>query len=234
MGIVHDRYKQLKPELHYLCDEAVLAQAWKKSHSYIRSHNWYADTLELDCSAVNLEKRIKEWATQLRELTYSSSDMRMVPAPKTDHWTFYKPEKCEDWKWGPKQKNGSSECKELRPLAHLTIQDQTVATTIMLCLADAIETEQCSTDPEKKHSVYSYGNRLFCDWKDERAKFRWGNSSIYSKYFQDYQRFLERPIKKAQKVQVAPKVAPKPQTQKRVNRQTSANPLILFGGQCRT
>lgn len=201
MGIVHDRYKQLQPELHYLYDEAVLAQAWKKSHAYIRSHNWYADTLELDCSAVNLEERIKEWAKQLREQTYSSLEMRMIPAPKTDHWTFYKPDKCEDWKWGPKPEKGRSKCKELRPLAHLTIRDQTVATAIMLCLADAVETAQCSTDPEKRHSVCSYGNRLFCDWKVERAKFRWGNSNIYSKYFQDYQRFLERPIKKAQEVQ---------------------------------
>ena len=201
MGIVHDKYKQLKPELHYLCDEAVLAQAWKKSHAYIRSHNWYADTLELDSSAVNLEKRIKEWTKQLREQTYSSSEMRMVPAPKTDHWTFYRPKNC-DWKWGPKPGgDGKSGCKELRPLAHLTIQDQTVATAIMLCLADAVETEQRSTDPENGHSVCSYGNRLFCDWKAEKAKFRWGNSSIYSKYFQDYQRFLERPIKKAQKAQ---------------------------------
>ena len=53
MGIINEKYNQLKPEFHYLCDEVVLAQAWKKSHAYIRSHNWYADTLELDCSAVN-------------------------------------------------------------------------------------------------------------------------------------------------------------------------------------
>ena len=201
MGIVCDKYKQLKPELHYLCDEAVLAQAWKKSHSYIRSHNWYADTLELDCSAMNLEERIKEWAKQLREQTYSPSFMRMVPAPKTDQWTFYQPEKCHDWKWGPKPIDGKSKCKELRPLAHLSIQDQTIATAIMLCLADAVETEQGSTDPEKDHNVWSYGNRLFCDWKAKRAQFRWGNSNTYSKYFQDYQRFLERPVKKLQNLQ---------------------------------
>jgi hypothetical protein len=207
VSIVHERYQKLKPELDYLCAEAVLAQAWKKSHAYIRSHNWYADTLELDCSAVNIEDRVKEWAKQLREQTYTPSDMRMVPAPKTDHWTFYEPEtcdksdKCEDWKWGPKPEKGQSACKELRPLAHLTIQDQSVATAIMLCLADAVETAQCSTDHEKRHSVWSYGNRLFCDWNGTQAKFRWGNSNTYSKYFQDYQRFLERPIKKAQEIQ---------------------------------
>ncbi|RQW87836.1 MAG: hypothetical protein EHM79_07005 [Geobacter sp.] len=204
MGIVHEKYQQLKPEFCYLCDEVVLAQAWKKSHSYIRSHNWYADTLELDCSAVNLERRIKEWAEQLHNQTYNPSDIRLVPAPKADHWIFYQAN--EDWKWGPKpdEKTASepiSKCKELRPLAHLSIQDQTVATAIMLCLADAVETEQGSTDPEKNHKIWSYGNRLFCDWEGNRARFRWGNSSIYSKYFQDYQRFLERPIRKAQEAQ---------------------------------
>lgn len=210
MGIVHDRYKQLKPELRYLSDGAVLAQAWKKSHSYIRTHNWYADTLELDCSAVNLEERIKTWAKQLREQTYAPTCIRMVPAPKSDHWTFYKTKECdksdacsntcEGWKWGPKfgEEDRKSVCKELRPLAHLTIQDQTIATAIMLCLADAVETAQGSTESE---NVWSYGNRLFCDWVGDKAKFRWGNSNTYSKYFQDYQRFLERPAKKAQEIQ---------------------------------
>jgi hypothetical protein len=196
MGIVHGKYKQLKPEFHYMCDEVVLAQAWKKSHAFIRAHNWYADTLDLDCSAVNLENRIKEWSAKLRDHSYTPSEMKMIPAPKSDHWTFYKV--GEDWKWGPKPKDEVSDCKELRPLAHLNIQDQTVSTAIMLCLADAVETEQGCTESDQ---VWSYGNRLFCDWNGKTARFRWGNSNTYSKYFQDYQRFLERPIKKAQEIQ---------------------------------
>ncbi len=91
--------------------------------------------------------------------------------------------------------------KELRPLAHLNIQDQTVATAIMLCLADAVESHQGSTDPEDHHDVCSYGNHLFCDWKGNQARFRWGNGSTYSKYFEDYQRFLERQIRKAEERQ---------------------------------
>lgn len=122
--------------------------------------------------------------------------MKMVPAPKPDHWTFF--QIGDEWKWGPTRKDEISNCKELRPLAHLNIQDQTVATAIMLCLADAVETEQGCTENDQ---AWSYGNRLFCDWKDNKARFRWGNSSTYSKYFQDYQRFLERPIKKAQAAQ---------------------------------
>lgn len=205
MSIVLDKYKQLKPELPYLFDEAVLAQAWKKSHYYIRSHNWYADTLELDCSAVNLEKNIKDWSKQLQNKTYVPSKMRLIPAPKTDNWTFYEIDKTK-WMWGPCQNsdesiNKDSKPKELRPLAHLNIQDQSIATAIMLCLADAVETKQRSTNPDDGHRVWSYGNRLYCNWDGEKARFGWGNSSTYSKYFQDYQRFLQRPINKARQKQ---------------------------------
>lgn len=186
-----------------------MAQAWKKSHTYIRSHNWYADTLELDCSAINLESLLEDWAHQIITGTYRPAEMRLVPAPKTDRWTYFEDSiDSKRWKWGPKPREGEctaedariSESKELRPLAHVNIQDQTVATAVMMCLADAVETAQGSTDPELQHPVCSYGNRLFCDWDGEQAKFRWGNSSTYSKYFQDYQRFLERPILKAQEI----------------------------------
>ncbi len=186
-----------------------MAQAWKKSHTYIRSHNWYADTLELDCSVINLESLLRDWAQQIGEGTYRPAEIRLVPAPKTDSWTYFEDSLDSNrWKWGPKPRNGEctaeglriSDSKELRPLAHVNIQDQTVATAIMMCLADAVETAQGSTNPEHKHQVCSYGNRLFCDWDGEQAKFRWGNSSTYSQYFQDYQRFLERPILKAQEI----------------------------------
>ena len=184
-----------------MVDEVVLAQAWKKSQSYIRSHNWYADTLELDCSAANLENLIEEWKKELEFSTYVPDEMRLVPAPKADEWAFNRLENGV-WFWGPREKDDEANAipttsKELRPLAHLTIRDQTVASAIMLCLADVVESAQGSTDPEHKHEVWSYGNRLFCDWEGHTAQFRWGNSSVYSKYFQDYQRFLERPIQKA-------------------------------------
>ena len=202
MGIINPKYNQLKPELHYLSDEVVLAQAWKKSHSYIRSHNWYADTLELDSSAVNLEKNLKTLSLELIDLSYRPIEMKMVLAPKADHWTFFDPKGNGEWMWGAKPDgNKEPSYKELRPLAHINIYDQTVATAIMLCLADAVESEQGSTNPVDEHKVWSYGNRLFCDWKGKQAHFRWGNSITYSKYFQDYQRFLDRPIKTAQELQ---------------------------------
>jgi hypothetical protein len=50
----------------------------------------------------------------------------------------------------------------------------------------------------QEKGVFSYGNRLFCDWKKlsnekEQARFRWGSAITYSQFFEDYQRFLFRP-----------------------------------------
>ncbi|KQT36170.1 RNA-directed DNA polymerase [Methylophilus sp. Leaf414] len=192
MSLINPKYGQLKPTLEYLSDPVVLAQAWKKSHSYIRSHNWYADTLELDASTFNLEQSINDWSEELKNQTYKPSPMRLVPAPKADIWDFEK--KQDRWDWKPKKDSGS---EALRPLAHICIKDQTIATAIMMCVADAVESIQGPTVDKKK--VSNYGNRLLCKWDDERTKatFRWGNSSTYSKYYKDYQRFLERSYERA-------------------------------------
>lgn len=192
MSLVNPKYKQLKPTLDYLSDPVVLAQAWKKSHSYIRSHNWYADTLELDASTFNLEENIQSWSEELKTQTYKPSPMRLVPAPKGDVWGFKK--EIGEWSWKPQKSNGS---EALRPLAHISIKDQTIATAIMMCVADAIETIQGATSD--RDNVSSYGNRLFCKWDDKniKANFGWGNSTTYSKYFQDYERFLNRSAKSA-------------------------------------
>ena len=70
-------------------------------------------------------------------------------------------------------------------------------------LADAVETAQGDTSEKdglkaQKSGVFSYGNRLHCRWDstgkpNTRAHFSWGNSRIYSQYFQDYRVFLARP-----------------------------------------
>src|SRR5690606_6370617 len=45
-------------------------------------------------------------------------------------------------------------------------------------------------------------NRLYCNWSGDHsvASFAWGNSNTYSRYFQDYQRYIERPLTVAKKV----------------------------------
>jgi hypothetical protein len=61
-------YEDLPPKGEKLADVVVLAQAWKKSHTFIRRHNWYADVLELDVSTVDLEGRLVQWASEVMRL----------------------------------------------------------------------------------------------------------------------------------------------------------------------
>jgi hypothetical protein len=193
MKLISEKYKALKPEIDYLSDEVVIAQAWKKTHGYIRTFNWYADTLALDVSALTIEENAKKWAGQLK-LDYTLNELELVPAAKSEAWVL------DNAGWHPKNEREEGKTP-LRPLAHLTIRDQTWASAAMLCLANAVETTQgdCSTKPQdfeqaRQNKVYSYGNRLVCDWKEGKAWFRWGNSETYRKFFTDYQNFLKRPL----------------------------------------
>ncbi len=61
MALLDPKYHALKPTTEYLTDKVVLAQAWKKSHQYIRSTNWYADTFELDRSVIDLDTQLDKW-----------------------------------------------------------------------------------------------------------------------------------------------------------------------------
>jgi Reverse transcriptase (RNA-dependent DNA polymerase) len=200
MSLVKDKYRTLAPQMSYLHDTVVLAQAWKKAHTYIRRHNWYADTLELDCSAVDLESKLVEWATSLADGSYRPAHAWLVPAPKNGAWIF---DSSLKGGWGPKETGNP---QVLRPLAHLGIREQTVATALMLCLADCIESAQGNPASSPKEAltndVYSYGNRLYCNWsaKGRRARFSWGNANTYSRYFQDYQQFVARPAAVARSV----------------------------------
>ena len=195
MKQINEKYRSLKPTIEYLADEVVIAQAWKKTHGYIRSFNWYADTLALDVSALGIEENARKWADQLKE-GRKLYTLELVPAAKSESWVIDKDG------WHPKETSKREAKVPLRPLSHLTIRDQTWASAAMLCLADAVETAQgdCNHrshnfESARSKKVYSYGNRLLCDWnEDGKAWFRWGNSEIYRKFFTDYQSFLKRPI----------------------------------------
>lgn len=198
MKLIKQKYRQLKPRIEYLADEVVMAQAWKKTHGYIRSFNWYADTLALDVSALGIEKNAKSWSDQIQKKR-PLYEPELVPAAKSEEWVI----DGEGWHLSDKSKGKRAEGSiPLRPLAHMTVRDQTWSTAAMLCLADAVESYQrdCShtvggAEGALKRKVYSYGNRLLCDWKTpETAWFRWGNSEIYRKFYTDYQNFLKRPI----------------------------------------
>lgn len=208
MSVVASRYERLGPSLSLLADEAVLAQAWKKADAYIRRHNWYADILELEQVSLLLPQTLRAWQSQISWGDHTSaSPLRLVPAPKNGKWHFPSKNDGGDWKFKPTPKSDDSLQTEpdLRPLAHVGIREQVMASAVMLCLADAVETLQGNTDPaaysskaQARQQVCSYGNRLFCDWlKDsddrQQGRFRWGNATTYSQFFVDYERFLERP-----------------------------------------
>lgn len=88
MSIINEKYKNLAPKGESLSDVVVLAQAWKKSHAYIRRHNWYADVLELDSSTVDLEQRLDRWAEELGKSDFKPNELLLVPAPKNARWEF--------------------------------------------------------------------------------------------------------------------------------------------------
>ncbi len=201
MSLIKKKYETLQTMEIYLRDPVVLAQAWKKAHAYIRRHNWYADVLELDVSAVNLDAHLKTWATEIAKVGYKPEALRVVPAPKNCKWVF------DGYEWKPKPKEKHEDKDDgvpLRPLAHLNIREQVLNTAVMLCLANAVETAQGCPELEpleaRKRGVASYGNRLHCQWREgvdgelSVADHSWGSSKCYSEYFEHYQKFLSRPV----------------------------------------
>lgn len=186
----------LEPRIELIKEEYVLVQAWKKTASYIRYHNWYADTLTLNRIAVNLPQFLAELAEQLKTPDQWVNDpLRIVPAPKSQQWRVTK-DPTGNKRWEPE--SGAKTAVNLRPLAHVSIRDQVAATAVMLCLADRVETRQGSSrapvkDAEARKRVISYGNRLFCDEYGSELRHRWGSVKLYRSYYQDYRSFIERP-----------------------------------------
>lgn len=230
MAVIKEQYEALAPQGASLADVVVLAQAWKKSHVFIRRHNWYADVLELDASTINLEERLLEWANDVASSRFRPQALLLVPAPKNAKWIFCESPRInavdghpnrnkgslgedalfDDWRPSSRGTGEQGACDivaktelRLRPLAHLTIRDQTLATAVMMCLAEAVESAQGDTSDgnlvaERAAGVVSYGNRLHCNWERSpalppRARCSWGNSRTYRQYFQDYRSFLARP-----------------------------------------
>ena len=181
---------QLEPRLELLREEYVLVQAWKKTASHIRYHNWFSDTLALDRAAVNLPEFLGELSERLRSSeSWQTDPLRIVPAPKSQRW------RVREGVWEPVK---AARLARLRPLAHVSLADQVVATALMLCLANRIETLQGDprrpvSDPASRRKVISYGNRLFCDSNGAELRHRWGSAKLYRAYYQDYRAFLSRP-----------------------------------------
>ena len=183
----------LEPQLNLLRQEYVLVQAWKKTATYIRYHNWYSDTLELDRTAINLRTFLAELSERLQSPEQWEGDrLRIVPAPKTQRWRV----SPDSGDWEPIKRGVIA--AQLRPLAYVSLKDQVIATALMLCLADRVETRQGDPrgfrrDEDYRKQVISYGNRLFCDTVGASLRHRWGSVKLYRAYSQDYRAFLSRP-----------------------------------------
>lgn len=182
--------EQLSPCLELLRKEYLLVQAWKKTASYIRYHNWFSDTLALDGAAVDLPRFINTIRERLQSAeSWQTDSLRIVPAPKSQRWTV------REEAWVPEE---GAKSARLRPLAHVSLADQVVATALMLCIANRVETLQGDSrrpvhDQESRRQVVSYGNRLFCDEIGGKLHHRWGSTTLYRAYYQDYRTFLSRP-----------------------------------------
>jgi hypothetical protein len=174
--------------LEDLRQEYVLVQAWKKAHDYVRAHNWYADVLDLDLSNVRLPATVQNIQKELQNPeTLCPHDARLVMAPKSTAW------EVGAQGWRPKK----GERQRLRPLAHLSIRDQTIATAFLMCVADIVETAQGNPEWDfvkcREKGMVSYGHRLMVDGADDLLSYRWGNAVYYRGYYQDYQSFIRRP-----------------------------------------
>ena len=190
MKLLDKKYYNLEPNAEYLKDPFILGLAWKKTDSFIRIHNWYADLLELDRFALDIGDEVKIWSGEIDSWELVKSHIELIPAPKAANWFIDK------GKW-----TQHSDDRKLRPLADICVKDQTVATAVTMCLADSLETRQkdCSLvdsdySEHIKNKIFNYGNRLLCDWENEKARFRWGGSEFYRKFSNDYRSFLQRPI----------------------------------------
>lgn len=219
MPILEQKYDKLALKDEYLTDPLLLALAWKKAHEFIRTTSWYADNFELDVSSIDLPNRCDDWARDIQgELEFTP--LELVPAPKSYPWTFVRlddPLRAAKYRvtWQPEnvvlktgdpyeqQMDENQGPLKLRPLAHIGIREQTITTLVMMCLANDVETKQGdpSTDYEEVHDkgVASYGNRLYCRYENGNAEHSYGATTIYSKYFTDYRKFLERPYYFAKK-----------------------------------
>jgi len=217
MPQIDSAYDRLSLSDSYLQDPLLMALAWKKSHEYIRKTNWYADNFELDKSAIDLAQLCRDWVADIQKEGLKFKELELVPAPKTAVWKFEKidcqnvDQSLSEWaanishlkeknyclKWTPEEPDKI----KLRPLAHIGIKEQTMMTLVMMCLANDVEAKQGdpSTAYENVHekNVFSYGNRLYCTYfEDEKgvvAEHNYGATTIYSKFFTDYRKFLQRP-----------------------------------------
>ena len=86
--LINNVYKNIKPQKSFIIDSVILINAWKKSQQYIRSMSWYVDYLDLDRSAIELERRINQLQNKISKKKYAPKNLELIPAPKANKWAF--------------------------------------------------------------------------------------------------------------------------------------------------
>lgn len=196
MSIIDPKYDELTLTNPHLRDPILMALAWKKSHHYIRTINWYANNFELDISSLDIIKNSNIWIEKVKNGD-AFTPLELVPAPKSCAWEFQPTIESNNSNKITKPNWNPIEEQKLRALAHIPIGEQTIMTLLMMCMANNIESLQ--GDPESNYElvherqISSYGNRLYCNYKNGRAYHSYGATTTYSKYFSDYKKFLGRP-----------------------------------------
>lgn len=192
--------ENLTPKLIDVQQEYVLIQAWKKTASYLRSQSWLVDTLEIDYHSLRIPNFIQDIQNLLTNSdNWQSDPLKIVPAPKSQQWEY------RNDQWNPKMTENIDNLKKndiekkWRPLARVSLKDQVVATTVLMCLADRVEdalgdSSLSFKEAGNRRKVRAYGNRLYCGAENGWLRHRWGSTTLYRRYFSDYQAFLERPI----------------------------------------
>lgn len=80
----------------------------------MRTHNWYADTLALDVSALSLEYNVNVWAKSITESSKSLTPLELITAAKSDPWKV-----SDDGKW--ESIKNKEEREKKRQFAHWLI-----------------------------------------------------------------------------------------------------------------
>lgn len=190
----------LGPNSKLLTDKKILSQAWKKTNIFIRENNWYFDSLELDLYSYDIENKLEILSSNT---LIKMQKIKVIPVPKNSTWYFQENGEKEFDSW--QSLNNDEDKLELRGISLVPIDNQVKLTSILICLAEAIETIQGTLKTELneilKGDFYNYGNRLQCIWtyenESEKANFQTGSSMLYEKYFQNYKYFLKRPLEVA-------------------------------------
>lgn len=197
--------ERLIPSMDSLRSTVVLMQASKKTMAFIRNHNWYTDVLELDIARLDFPEMIKRIQSRLCNVgNFKTKPIFRIDAPKSQKWKLLK--RAGRFHWQSKIKES-----KLRSLAHIDLEDQIIATAMMLCMANHVENKLGNPKTPMKMIVgnaqdigrrttdlRAYGNRLYCHTRkdkngEKKMECAWGATITYRNYFADYQNFLARP-----------------------------------------